>query len=63
MFCGVFRAKSAVQELDYSQKALRELPLDVYQYRKTLQILYLQLNSFRDVPKVSVVQYHSKHVM
>ena len=56
MFCGVFGSKSVVQELDYSQKALRELPLDIYQYRKTLQILYLQINNIRDVPKASVVQ-------
>lgn len=63
MFCGVFRTKTVVQELDFSQKALRELPVDIYQYRSTLQILYLQMNNITDVPKASVVQYHCKHVV
>ena len=60
MFCGLFRKRIPLETADYSQQNLRDVPVELFEHRQSLQRLYLNTNQLRDLSTVNTCRYNSK---
>lgn len=55
-FCIRTVAGDEVKELDYSHACLEDVPANVFSHERTLEIIKLESNQIRDLPRVSPPQ-------